>query len=229
MTSNYNTEHFIEQIINRGYTNFLNPYELEKLKYKISIKKYNIYKPYEDCTKKIIYSKNKPSIVLLKLILKEPTRHQEILKNFFMLGLKEDSYGDIIVKEKEVYIYTFPNIKDYIILNVTNYNKKIKNVIEVPLSSLENYQPSYDNIELMVSSLRIDNIISTLIKTNRKDVLSKFKNKEILLNYQVITKYTTKLKEKDVFSIRKYGKFYFDQVLRTTKKGSLIINIKKSR
>jgi RNA-binding protein YlmH len=96
---------------------------------------------------------------------------------------------------------------------------------EVDIKISENFAQEYIKKEIIVSSLRIDNVISTLIGTSRADILDKFKNKEIIYNYNEITKPTYQLNIGDTFSIRKYGKYKYNGILKNTKKGGFIIEI----
>ena len=73
----------------------------------------------------------------------------------------------------------------------------------------------------------MDVVISKIINTSRGNTLEKIKNNEIYLNYELLTKPTYSLKENDIFSIRKYGKYKFIGIVNETKKGSLIIKYLK--
>lgn len=226
MSTKYNLEHIIEDLKVNNYTKFINPLEFKQIKNKTNINKYNVYKPFEDCTKVIIY-KTLPDITLLRLTSVEEIRHQEIMKCMFELGIKEDMYGDIVIKDNNAYIYMLPSIKDYILYNFKDYNRKIQDIEEIDIESLNDYEINYEEKEIIVSSLRIDNVISNLLGFSRKEITDKFKDKEVILNYEVITKYTTNLKEGDVFSVRRFGKFKFESIKKETKKGGLVIVIKK--
>ncbi len=226
MSTKYNLEHILEELSGNNSTKFLNPLEYRQVKNKINIKKYEVYKPYEDCTKVIIY-KTMPDIHLLKISSVEEIRHPEILKCMFEMGLKEDMYGDIIILDNNAYIYVFEQIKDDIIYHLKDYNRKIQSIEEIDLDTLSNYQMNYDIKKIIVTSLRIDNIISNLVGLSRKEILNKFKDKEVILNYEVLTKYTTNINPGDIFSIRKYGKFKFSEIKTMTKRNNYIIIIKK--
>ena len=226
MSTKYNLEHIIEDLKVNNYTKFINPLEFKQIKNKININKYNVYKPFEDCSKVIIY-KTLPDITLLRLTSVEEIRHQEIMKCMFELGIKEDMYGDIVIKDNNAYIYMLPSIKDYILYNFKDYNRKIQDIEEIDIESLNDYEINYEEKEIIVSSLRIDNVISNLLGFSRKEITDKFKDKEVILNYEVITKYTTNLKEGDIFSVRRFGKFKFESIKKETKKGGLVIVIKK--
>ena len=78
-----------------------------------------------------------------------------------------------------------------------------------------------------VMSERLDAVIAKIIGTSRNIVLEKIKNKEVILNYEIANKSNYILKEGDIFSIRKYGKYKYIGTLSKTKKDKLIIEYQK--
>lgn len=223
--NNYNTEKIIDSLYNRGYTNFLSQKELSLVKGKLRKKEYNILELYEDCNKVILYKKEVPNIILLKIESKIELRHQDILGSIFSLGINEDMFGDIIKYNNNFYVFLFPQLINYFKYNLTIIKNTPIILIEVPLSLTQNFKQEFINKEYIVSSLRIDNVISTIINESRNSILDKFKNKEIVLNYEDEIKPTRILRENDIFSIRKYGKYKFKGIKKTTKKGGYIIEI----
>ena len=104
----------------------------------------------------------------------------------------------------------------------------VKNVINSPtFTILKDYKQEYEECVAIVPSLRVDVVISKIINTSRGNTLEKIKNNEIYLNYELLTKPTYSLKENDIFSIRKYGKYKFIGIVNETKKGSLVIKYLK--
>ena len=97
----------------------------------------------------------------------------------------------------------------------------------VLIDYLKDYERSYEEIELIVTSLRIDTVISRIIHTNRDSIKDKIKDKDIYLNHELLKRTDYKLKEDDIFSIRKYGKYKFIKVTNTTKNDNYVILIKK--
>ena len=142
------------------------------------------------------------------------------------MGIKEDTFGDIFKYQGSFYIFIMPQIEEYIKYNLLEIkNSKIK-LIEEDLNISDNFEQEYIIKEYIVSSLRIDNIVSSITNESRNQVLDKFKYKEVILNYDENIKPTRVLKEDDIFSIRKYGKYKFSKILKNTKKGGYIIEIK---
>ncbi|MGN0966812.1 MAG: YlmH/Sll1252 family protein [Candidatus Coprovivens sp.] len=225
MKNIYNIEKIIDNLYSKGYTNFISPKELWEINRKLKKNTFNIYELYPESNKVILYDKQEPNISLLKIKNSTNLRHQDIMGVIFSLGLKEDTFGDIIKYKDEFYIFVLPSLKDFITYNITEIKSNTVEIEEVPIELSHNFAQEYIKKEIIVSSLRIDNVISTLIGTSRNEVLEKFKNKEIIYNYNEITKPTYQLNIGDTFSIRKYGKYKYNGILKNTKKGGFIIEI----
>ena len=60
-----------------------------------------------------------------------------------------------------------------------------------------------------------------------KSILTKIKDKEVILNYEVLIKPYYTVRENDIFSVRKYGKYKFVKVVNYTKKNNYIIEYLK--
>lgn len=224
-SNNYNIEKIIDYLYNKGYTNFLTRKELALIKGKINKNEYHIYEPYEDCSKVILHKNNIPDIKLYKIVSTIQLRHQDILGTIFSLGLKEDTFGDIIKYQDSFYILLLPHLVEYFQYNLTSIKNNKIELIEENISLCNFFKQEYITKEYIVTSLRIDNIVSTITNNSRSQVLEKFANKEILLNYEENIKSMRILRENDIFSIRKYGKFKFSKVVKNTKKGGFIIEI----
>lgn len=224
-SNNYNIEKIIDSLYNKGYTNFLTGKDLMQVKSKLSKNEYKIYEPFEECSKVILYKKTIPDIKLYKIVSKVELRHQDILGTIFSLGLKEDTFGDITKYQDSFYIFLLPHLVDYFKYNLVEIKNNKIELVEEDITITDNFKQEYIIKEYIVSSLRIDNVISTITNNSRNQVLDKFLNKEILLNYEEEIKPTRTLRENDIFSIRKYGKYKFSKIIKTTKKGGLIIEV----
>ncbi len=228
MKSNiYKIDNSIERIIDGRSTFFLDQKEFKEVTSRLKKNEYNVYYPYCDSEKVILYKKTIPSISLFKITSYEKLRHQDILGSILALNVSSDYLGDIIVDDNNYYFYIFDELSDFIKNNLIMIGNKKISLDKISLSLLENYKRRYLDCETIVSSLRIDNVLSKIIGTNRDEILTKIKNKEVLLNYEVLGKNSYLLKENDIFSVRKYGKYKYIGVSNCTKKGNYIIQYKK--
>ena len=223
--------YFIEKNLNRLEHNqstfFLDPKELMEIKGKLKKGEYQIYAPYRDSEKVIVYKKEVPEVLLYEIKTKIPVRHQDILGTLYSLNIAPELFGDIVLVENHFYLYILPLVRNYFesnFLMVKNSSVEIENI---PLEVLEEYERSYEEIELLVSSNRMDTVISTLIHTKRSLIDHMIQKREILLNYDYLKDSSYKLKEKDVFSIKRIGKFRYEGVIKNTKSDHFIIKLFK--
>ena len=223
----YKIDNSIEKIKNNKSTLFLDNSEFKKVISKLKKNEYKIYYPYKDSEKVILYTNNIPKISLFKIKSYNKLRHQDILGSILSLNISNNYLGDIIIDDDNYYFYIISDLKDFIKDNLVMIGKNKISLEELDLSALEEYKRKYEENELIVSSLRIDTVISRIIKTNRDKVIEKIKDKEVILNYEILSKNSYILKENDIFSIRKYGKYKFIGVINNTKKDNLVIKYLK--
>ena len=214
--------------IRQGYSTRFLDYKMQlDLKCKLKKNEYQIYYPYKESEKVIFYNDKKPKVALLEIISKEKLEHREILGTVFSLGLDNEMFGDIIINDDKYYIYVLDEIKDYFINNIIMINKSKVTLEERDLSILEDFERKYEEIEIISSSERLDTVISRLIGINRNRIKELVKDKDIILNYQVVLNISKKMEIGDIFSIRRYGKYKYLGIIKTTKSGNLVIKVNK--
>ena len=226
-TDIYKIQNSIEKVLSDKPTLFLDQNEFNKVKSKLKKSSYNIYYPYKDSEKVILYDTVLPEVVLFRIVTKEKLRHQDILGSILALNVSPSYLGDIIIDDNNYYFYILKSQKEFIRDNLISIGNKSVILEELDLNILENYEKKYETKTIIVTSARIDNILAKIVGTNRDNILKKIKNKEIVLNYEILSKPSYVLKENDVFSVRKIGKFKFSKVVNSTKKGNLIVEYMK--
>ena len=222
----YEAKKNIDKLKNGEATFFLDP-NLEKEivnKFKGDI---NIFRPYEEAERIIIYRDLKPRVSLFKIITKEKLRHQDIMGSILSLNIKKEVLGDIIVDDNNYYFYILESMNNYIL----SYFNKVRNINitleELPLDYLKDYKRKYKEIIVNLKSNRVDLIISKLTGLSRKAVKDMISNKDIILNYQVLTNNSYQFKENDIFSIRGYGKYKYVEIINKTKKNNYLVKCLK--
>ncbi len=223
----YKIDNSVEKIHMGKNTMFLDMSEFKRVKAKLKGIKHNIYYPYKDSEKVIIYTNNLPDVTLFKINTNNILTHPSILGSIMALNIDSHYLGDIIVDNNNYYFYIMSDLKDYIKHNLTTIGSIKITLKEIDLNELKNYERKYIEESIIVSSLRIDNVISKIIKTNRDNVIDKIKNDEIILNCEILSKNTYILKENDIFSIRKYGKYKYIGYIKSTKKDNYVIKYLK--
>ncbi len=227
MNNNYEIIKNLEKIRNGYPTRFLDSKIQNDVKSKLKKNEYFVYYPYLDSEKVIFYKDIKPQVALLEIISKDKLEHRDILGSVFSLGIDQSMFGDIIITENHYYIYVLDEIKKYFLNHFHSIKKTNITLEERDINLLKDFKRSYLGQDLIVSSERIDTIISHLIGVNRNKIKDLMKNKDILLNYNILTNNSYKLHENDIFSIRKYGKYKYVGVIKQTKNGNLVIRVNK--
>ena len=219
----YSIKRFLDKLLRGETTGFLDPLEYKIVISKLKKDDYNIYNVYPDADRKILYVDVPPKVTLFKINTKENLRHQDIMGSLYSLNLDKNVFGDIIIDNGDYYFYVLENMSAYIknnIFTIGRYNVEIE---EIDVNFLSEYSRKYEILNVIVPSLRIDAVISKIIGTSRKNILEIIKNKEVILNYSILKNESLILKNGDIFSIRKYGKYQFSKVIKSTKKENIII------
>lgn len=223
----YKINNAVEKIKTGKNTQFLDGRELKIVTGKLKKNEYNIYYPYKDSEKVMLYTGKVPKVKLFKICTVENIRHQDILGSLFALNIDSSYFGDIVLYNDYYYVFVSDDLALYIKNNLKMIGNKKVSLEEVDLSVLDNYERKYEEKEMIISSLRIDNVVSGIINTSRKVALDKIKNKEVVVNYDVMNKNSYILKENDIFSIRRYGKYKFVGIVKSTKKNNFIVRYLK--
>ena len=223
----YNTKKNVDKLKNGYSTFFLDPNEAREVSKYFKKNEFNVFKPYKDAEKVIFYKDKKPSVVLFKIITKEVFRHQDILGSIFSLNIEKCLFGDVIIDNDNYYFYLLESMKDYFLINFNKIKNSDIELEEIDIDTLKDYERKYKELELIVKSPRIDIVVANLSNTSRSKVKEKFKNKEIILNYNLLTNPSYILKDNDVFSIRHFGKYKFIKTINVTKKNNYVIKLYK--
>ena len=222
----YTLEKIVEKVLYSNSTNFVEIKYLNRVKKELKNVKYNIYEPFSGATKIILYNKM-PNIKIYEIISNNDLRHQDILGTLYSLNISDEMFGDVVIWNNRYFIIILSSIDNYIKSNLTSIRNSKVDLIEKDPYYLRDYKQEYEECIIIVPSIRVDVIVSKIINSSRSNALEKIKNGDIYLNYELLTKPTYMLKENDIFSIRKYGKYKFLGEINKTKKGSLVIKYLK--
>lgn len=209
------------------YTNFLNSGKLSIITKYLDSKKieYTIYPKEEFLEKKIIvFGEYLDYITFYKSDITDIT-HSNVLGTLFSLGLEDDIIGDIYVEDNCFYLTNLSRMNDFLEKEFTSIKHKpikLKKVEEIVLE-----KEHFKTIEVLVSSYRLDNIVSKIINSSRSMINEMLSNKEILLNYHEIKSSSINLSSGDILSVRRYGKYRIGDTKGLTKKNKLILEIIK--
>ena len=196
------------------------------LKNKVFFKFYGGYTNSE-LKRAIIYKDNDPFITCFKVIYNKKylsLTHQNILGTLLSLSITKDSIGDILASEDIFFITS--ELKEFIKNELTKISNVSIDLIEYDGSNLIN-EIELDIHNFTVSSLRLDSVVSKIIKKSRNNALEMIDNDLVKVNHLISNKHTKLINEEDIISIRKYGRFIIKDTKNTSKKGKIVVKYGK--
>ena len=151
--------------------------------------------------------------------------HRDFLGALMNLGIERACIGDIIVKDSIAYVFALVKMADFICDNLT----KVKHTVVFAEKSFLSKQEVLFTLEdktVIVSSLRLDCVISALYNFSRNDSSTLFADKKVFVQGKVCENLSHQVKQGEVISVRGEGRFIIDSVSGQTKKGRLCLNLK---
>lgn len=148
--------------------------------------------------------------------------HRNILGSLLALGIEKDNIGDIIVSDK-TYIFVASEVKDFISMNLS-INRLNVEFVESNCENME-YNPQLTEKKVFAQSLRLDNIVANVYNISRNESKSLVTKGFVRINHRLITNPSHTLKETDLVSVRKKGRFVLLEEIGTSRKDKIIINI----
>lgn len=154
--------------------------------------------------------------------------HSVYLGGIIKLGIKREKIGDIIVFDDGCDIIVKKECEKFLMTNLKSLNRfSGADISIIKNNEITKKEKTFQDIKIITSSLRLDNIVSELARTSRNKAVEILQEERVFVNYENEIKSTKQVKENDVISIRGKGKFIISEIVGNTKKGNYILNIKK--
>ncbi len=174
--------------------------------------------------------KNIMKVINIKLPkeLKEKYKHRDYLSSLIRLGIKREKIGDIIVQDQEADIIILKEISEYVKTNIVELTRFKKSIVEiVEINKISKAKTKREKIQLIVSSLRLDNLVKELTNTSRNKAEEIILKGRVFVNFENILKLSKILKQGDIVTIRGKGRFQIIEEIGNTRKDKKIIEIEK--
>ena len=151
--------------------------------------------------------------------------HRDFLGALMGLGIKREMVGDIVIGEK-CYVFVKEEIADYILLNLT----KVGNLgVSVGLYNGKEIikEERFEIISSTVESLRLDLIVARGFNIKRSDASKFISQGKVLVSGREVLSNDYKVKQNDKITLKGKGKIVFLGENGVSKKGKIIIDIKR--
>lgn len=151
--------------------------------------------------------------------------HRDFLGALMNLGISRDLLGDILVGDRQGFLFCQSSIAEFICQELTQVkHTHISCSVAEKLSELEQKPPTEE--EHLVASERLDGLVAQIYHLSRSQSLTLFRDKKVFVNGRLTENNSRSCKPGEVINVRGFGKFIYDGIGYTTKKGKQRVRIR---
>lgn len=144
--------------------------------------------------------------------------HRDFLGALMNLGIERSTLGDIFVQDKEAYLYAQETMAGFIIDQLDKVrHTSVRCELAQEEPKLFKQEPQRE--EYLVSSERIDGVLSKIYKLSRSQSQQLFRAKKVYVAGRLCENNSYMLKEDDAVTVRGYGRFFYRGICYESKKG----------
>ena len=156
----------------------------------------------------------------------EELSHRDYLGSLMALGIERELTGDIIVRGKEAWVFCLESIADFLceqLIQVRHTNV----ICERTNGDVPELAPKFEPMQLNIASERMDLVVAGASGTSRDAAKKLLNDEKVFVNGRVVSSAGHKINEGDELVIRGFGKFIYDGVSSTSRKGRCNIALRK--
>ncbi len=223
------------------YSEFLTTADQDVLlgmKFEVHSSSFTLFGGYEDAERKVAqfgnealcgYDEKIPvdCIAILPLSQKfaDILTHRDFLGALMALGVRRNVLGDIILHENCGYLFCLDSISDFIVREFTQVkHTSVGCEIIETLPDIAVKKPDLTSVN--VASERLDAVIAAVYKMPRGESQALFDRGKVYINSRLTEDTSHKLNDGSIISVRGYGRFIYEGIVKETKKGRLFVNVR---
>ena len=252
MTTDKETEFFKKRILELSrqadawgcltFSDFLTPLEQDmvlSMRGELQTNKFYMWGGSDSCIRKIAVfgavheSPSNLPIRVLKISPKsvkfaENLTHRDFLGAIMALGIDRSVTGDIIIRAEkgEAYVFVLEKSLDFIKDGLTSI-RKTSVICQECSRDVPELEIHFETIKANIASERLDLVISVIADKNRSTAKSLLSDKKVFLNGRLCENPGQKIKAGDEITVRGFGKFIYDGLEGTSKKGRSFVSVRK--
>ena len=160
--------------------------------------------------------------------LKGMYSHRDYLGAVIKIGMRREKVGDILTSKDGADLIVLKEAEKYISNGLKELTRFSKAEFESKkIEDLNVEEPKTKVLNIIIPSMRIDSIVSEIIRTSRAKGSELIKEERVFINHELITKGSKEVKSGDIITVRGKGRFKVGNVLSNTKKGNIVLEVEK--
>lgn len=214
---------------NSTFLGFLNEHESQILKDNFKDDAISFYGGYDGAVRLMmgVNANNNFPISVIKFMYRDEDKlsHKDFLGTLMGLGLERNVIGDILVRKGVTNVFVKSEIAQYIVSQVDKV-KRTGVKVSVDTNPEITFNQNFDYLNLTLSSLRLDVFVSALCGLSREKANKLIRMELVTVNHYIVTNNSKTLSDGDIITIRKFGKFVFEESFGFSKKGKYKVLVK---
>ena len=166
-------------------------------------------------------------IVRLKISNIGNATHRDILGSVLGLGIKREMIGDIYFGDGFAVVICEKTATDYVLYNLKTVGRQKVEVAVFDEDTAFSLVHKFEILKIIVTSKRLDAVVSAVCRMSRAEASKQIASDNVNVNFLVENNVDKKVTEGDIISVRHHGRFIVNDALGETKKGRMILEIKK--
>lgn len=155
--------------------------------------------------------------------------HPKVLGSLMSLGLRREKFGDILISDERAQFFAAKEVSEYIKQQFTSIGRTAVTVREISLKEAIAIQENWIESILTVSSLRLDNILSSIYSISRQKSQTLIKQGLVKVNWKMVEETSFQCETGDVISVRRFGRSKLISIDGKTKKDKWKIRVGKKQ
>ncbi len=231
-------------IVDNQYTPYLTPFlspretmiieQLASIYLDIKVKKFGGYSKAERKRTLIYpsyYEVSEEAFEIIVLSIKYPKKfaemsHHKILGTLMSQGFDRNKIGDIITDGENWQVFIDMYIAEFMRMNIIKIGNVGVSLQAVDVSDIIEPNESWQEIDVVASSMRLDTILGKVYNFSRQRSKDYIAAGDVKVNFMQIDRSDIEIGEQDIISLRKFGRFWINQIEGMTKKDNYRLSIR---
>lgn len=156
----------------------------------------------------------------------EELNHRDYLGALMNLGIERECTGDIIADRDRCFVFVYKELEEMICRELTRIRHTTVNCVPAD-EAPETILPTFEKLCINIASERIDAVAAAVFRASRQKAAAAVSSERILINGVLTLSPSRQLKPGDRVSVRGAGKFIYDGISGSSRKGRLFADIRK--
>lgn len=153
--------------------------------------------------------------------------HRDVLGSVLGLGIKREMIGDIYFDDDSAVIMCEKTAADFILYNLKTVGRQKVEVSVCPDDKTYSLKHKFEMMRIVVTSARLDAVVAAMCRMSRSEASKQITAENVNMNFKVESNPDKKIVCQDVISVRHHGRFVVESASGETRKGRIILEIKK--